>query len=1070
MTDALEGRAADRVTLSVREREILALVGAGLTDKEIAQELYISVATVRSHLDRIRDKTGCRRRPELTRLALELQLEALPGSVVEATGEAPAGGTSAVPVPSTLELLSRVQLVERDVELARLNEALHQVSESKGPQLVLISGEAGQGKTTLAAAAASAAWDVGACVLFGHCEEDLAAPYQLFVEAFAHYVSHVDVETLEGVRPHAAELVRFVPQLATRLVNLEPTKAADSDSERYMLFAAVASVVHQLGQGQPLVLVLDDLQWADRGSLQLLRHVATSEEAERLLIIATYRDTEILNSTALVELLGALRRLSIATHRIELSGLDEDGVASLMEGLAGHALDGAALRLAGVVSRETDGNPFFVVEVLRHLAETGAIYQESSGRWSARSDLDQMSLPDSVRDVVRARLVRLGNDAERALSLASVIGFEFDLDLLTEATGIPEDSLLDLLDMARTAALVRDLPEGDSRYSFVHPLIQHLVYEELGPARQARFHRIIGEALEGLCGDKPGHRAGELARHWVNATKVVDLVKAIDYSRQAADVALAALAPDDALGYYTQALDLLERLDDPDPLRELDLMIGLGTAQRQTGDARFRETLVGAARLAESIGETARLVVAAVANDRGTFSTIGQLDQEKVEILEHAIELTPERDRDRALLLALLCSELTVGSPLERRAQLAEEAIAIAEAGNDSAVIISVLNHLQIPLAVPPLLPASWERSARCLELAERLGDPVLLRAAASGRRYSAGCRGDVAEMDRCFEITQPLVERLDQPFMVWVETLQRGTRALIAGDADSAERFANEAFQIGSASGQPDAFIIFGAQMLMVSWWRGTIGDMVPLIEGAIIDHPGLPFFTGVLALAHAEGDRPAEARQILEQFGQDGYQLPMNVTWLTGMTAYAEAAAQARDTAAAAALLEQLQPFADQWHYSDIAAAGPLARTIGDLATVLGRFDEADACFAVRRQSARGLAPPTMRRAPRFPGEGCFSSAGGPTRPVGQRRCSVTRRAWPSSTGTQTWPGGPGCRGLRSSRPSSRPSGPRAVGTNADVPGDRSLAVIGRDAPDACGQNGPPPGTWQWGTHPPR
>ena len=565
---------------------------------------------------------------------------------VEATGEAPAGSTRPVPVPSTLDLLSRVQVVERDVELTRLDEARQRVSEGKGPQLVLISGEAGQGKTTLAAVAARVAWDAEACVLFGHCEEDLAAPYQLFVEAFGHYVSHVDMEALEGVRPHAAELVRFVPQLATRLGNIEPTRAADADSERYMLFAAVVSFIHQLGERQPVVLVLDDLQWADRGSLQLLRHVAASEEAERLLIIATYRDTEMINSAALVELLGALRRLSIATDRIGLSGLDEDGVASLMEGLAGHALDGAALRLAGAVSRETDGNPFFVVEVLRHLAETGAIYRESSGRWSARSDFDLTSLPDSVRDVVRARLVRLGDDAERAVSLASVIGFEFDLDLLAEATGFREDSLLDLLDRARTAALVREHTEGASRYSFVHPLIQHLVYEGLGPARQARFHRIIGEALEALYGDKPGHRAGELARHWVNATKVVDLVKAIDYSRQAADAALAALAPDDALGYYTQALDLLERLDDPDPVRELDLMIGLGTAQRQIGEARFRETLVGAAHLAGSIGEKARLVVAAVANDRGTFSTVGQLDQEKVDILEHAIALSPEPDRD----------------------------------------------------------------------------------------------------------------------------------------------------------------------------------------------------------------------------------------------------------------------------------------------------------------------------------------------------------------------------------------------------------------------------------------
>ena len=739
-----------------------------------------------------------------------------------------------------------------------------------------------------------------------------------------------------------------MPELATRLSDVGQSKASDADSERYMLFAAVVSFLHSLGELQPIILVLDDLQWADRGSLQLLRHLASSEQAKRVLIVGTYRDTELSSSGALVETLGGLRRLNMATSRIQLSGLDEDGVVSLMEALAGHALDPAALRLARAVSLETDGNPFFVVEVLRHLAETGVIYQELSGRWSAQSSLDVGSLPESLREVIRARLARMGEAADRAISLASVIGLDFELDVLREATRVPEDTLLDLLDVATAAALVREHPEGNSKYSFTHPLVQHLVYEGLGPARRARFHRIVGQAIEALYGDRSADRAGALARHWLNATKVVDLAKAIDYSRQAGDVALSALAPDDALAYYLQALDLLMRLDHPDPQQELDLKIGLGTAQRQTGDASFRETLIGVARMAESVGDTPRLVRAALANDRGTFSTVGQLDEEKVAILEHAIKRTPARDLDRASLLALLCSELTIGSPLERRMELADEAISIAEYHGDPAVIVSVLNHVQIPLGVPPLLQPSLDRTARSLELAQRVGDPVLLRVAVSARRYSAGCNGDIAEMDRCFELSRPLVEQLDQPFMVWVESLQRATRALIAGDADAAETFANEAFGVGIESGQPDAPIIFGAQTLMVNWWRGTIGDMVPLIESAVADHPGLPFFAGVLALAHAEGERPEQARKILDRFGHNGYRLPMDVTWLTGTVAFAEAAAQAQDAVAASALLEQLRPFADQWHYSDIAAAGPVARTVGDLATVLREYDQAEAGFA--------------------------------------------------------------------------------------------------------------------------
>lgn len=898
----------------------------------------------------VRIMAGRRCRHECRSLG-PLELKGLPDPVptFEVIWDPLTQGPVGAPLPRTLEINSAIRIVGREVELAQLGEALHRTTEDKDRHLVLISGEAGQGKSTLAAAAARAGWEAGACVLFGHCDEDLRAPYDLFTEALSDYARHADEQTVARLaRPHASELVRLIPDLAESIPDLAPSKAADADAERYMLFAAVVSFLTSLGERQPVILVLDDLQWADKGSLQLLRHLAVSEQAARLLVVGTYRDTELASSNALVELLGALPRLNVTTTRVELAGLDETGVALLMEGFAGHALDAGAMRLARAVSQETDGNPFFVVEVLRHLAETGVIYQDADGKWSARSDLDFESLPDSVRAVVRARVVRLSEESQRVMSLASIIGMEFDLDLLSEASKTSEDVLLDLLDAARGVALVREHPEGGGRYMFTHPLIQHVISDGLGPARQARYHRVIGEALEALGSDRPGYRVGELARHWVNATKMVDLVKAIDYSRQAADAALAGLAPGDALGYYVQALDLSQRLDKPDQSLEVDLTIGLGTAQRQSGDVQFRKTLVGAAHMAAAIEDTGRLVAAALANDRGTFSTVSQLDNEKVAILELAIARLPASDPRRALLLALQCSELTVGSPLEQRQNLADEALAIAEAHGDDAITAMVLNHIQIPLAVPPLVASSVARSSRALELARHVGDPALLRSSASGRRYSAGCVGDIDEMDRCFEITRPLVEQLDQPFMVWVESLQASTRALIAGDIHEAEELANRAFRVGSESGQPDALIVYGAQMLMVSWWRGNLGDMVDLIEGAVATNPGLPMFSGVLAMAHAEGDRPEAARAILARFGETGYELPMEVTWLTGIVAYAEAASQADDAPAADALFEQLRPFGEQWHYSDIAAAGPLWRSLGGLAAVLGRYDDADDYFA--------------------------------------------------------------------------------------------------------------------------
>jgi predicted ATPase len=232
---------------------------------------------------------------------------------------------------------------------------------------------------------------------------------------------------------------------------------------------------------------------------------------------------------------------------------------------------------------------------MRHLVDTGAIYFDSDGRWVGAEGLEGVILPDSLREVIGARVGRLGDGAQRALSLAAVIGRDFELDVLALLAETSEDALLDQLDAAAEAALVREQPNEPGRYSFTHALIQRTLYEGLGATRRARAHHRIGEALEDLCDDRPGARVGELARHWFSATVNKDLTKALDYSRMAADSALADLAAGDALRYYSQAFDLYAQVIDPDPAIGIDLRIGLGTAQRQTGDPSYRETLLAAA-------------------------------------------------------------------------------------------------------------------------------------------------------------------------------------------------------------------------------------------------------------------------------------------------------------------------------------------------------------------------------------------------------------------------------------------------------------------------------------------
>ncbi len=917
--------------------------------------------------------TAGRRSPHTYRNHGELTLKGLPDPVecVEVLWEPLAGGASVteIPLPARLPVRPGPGVIGRDRELSMIDDAVKSIADGEAPEALLISGEAGQGKTTLVAEGARRAFDDGSCVLFGHCEEDLATPYQLFAEALGHFVAHApDEELLTHVVTHGSELLRLVPSLAGRIPDLPPSIATDTDTERYLLFAAVIGLLAQASQRQPIVLVLDDLQWADKGSLLLLRHILATTQPMRLLIVGTYRDSELSQTHPLLDTLAVLRRQS-GVARFELSGLDDSGVVAFMEAIAGYTLDDAALALAHAMFRDTDGNPFFVSELLRHLSETGVIYQDETGRWVTDETLDEMILPNSLREVIGARVGRLGSDAGKVLSLAAVIGRDFDLELLSEAAGTPEEEeLLDILDAAAGAALVRELKEAKGRYVFVHALIQHTLYLDMGPNRRARAHRLVAEALESVCGDDPGSRVGELARHWLGATHPINPAKAMGYSKQAGDAALRALAPADALRHYTDALDLYRSAAMTDPVLAIDLAIGLGTAQRQTGDPAFRDTLLGAERRAVELGDTDRLVTAALANDRGFYSAVGAIDADKVEMLEAAAARLTVRSADRALVLATLCSELAHGSPLDRRQALADEAVAIAESLNDDAVLLRVLNHIQIALQVPSLLAQSLIRTTKALRIAEHVGDPVQLFWAAQWRAEAAARDGDMDEMLRCIGIHGSMAEQLNQPIFNWGHAFVSAVPAQIAGDTDRAEALASEALRIGKESGQPDAETIFGAQFIIACGQRGSMSDLAPLIEQMAAEAPDISrwLFGSLLAKAYVEGDRFDEALSLLEQFAAADFDLPQDQIWLTGMVDFADAAIECGDPRYAAPLFDRLEPWVDQLPATGGSALAPVSYYLGGLATVLGRYDDAEAYFVqsasfCRRAGAKFFAART-------------------------------------------------------------------------------------------------------------
>ena len=552
--------------------------------------------------DVVRANAGRRSTHAFTSLG-ELELKGLPDPIetlAVSWEPLPNDSTIAegVPLPARLGHRPAVGVIGREAELITLETAAKGVASGEGRQVILIAGEPGQGKSTLVSELARRTHESGTTVLLGRCDEETGAPYRPFAESLSHYVAYAPEALLRShVSDHGGELSRMIPALQKRLGDLPSPQSTDPDTERYLLYAAVVGLLESGSVATPVVLVLDDLHWADKPSLQLLRHLVANTSSARLLVIGTYRDAELSASHPLTEALAALHREPAGVSSIDLKGLEDTGVIAFMESAAGHELDDAGVGLAHQLYRETDGNPFFVSEILRNLSESGDIVQDATtGRWTAKETEGPLNLPHSVRTVIGTRVSRLGEGATKVLSTASVIGRDFDLDLLAEITKVDEDELIDLLEEAQHAAVVNELPDSPGRYSFVHALVQQTLYEDLGATRRTRLHKAVGEAIERLHGSESDERVGELARHFFLATRPTDTDKAISYSRRAGEAALAALAPDDAVGYFTQALELGGQGVSVDPTGRIDLLIGLGTAQRQAGIASFRETLLEAAR------------------------------------------------------------------------------------------------------------------------------------------------------------------------------------------------------------------------------------------------------------------------------------------------------------------------------------------------------------------------------------------------------------------------------------------------------------------------------------------
>ena len=343
----------------------------------------------------------------------------------------------------------------------------------------------------------------------------------------------------------------------------------------------------------PVLLVLDDLHWAAKPTLLLLRHVLRATAPLRLLVVTTYRDTDLDRTHPLAEMLADLRRAP-GVERLALSGLDEDGVAQFLERTAGHELDDAGLALARAVHAETEGNPFFVGEVLRHLSESGAIVFRD-GRWTSDLTIEQVGIPEGVREVVGRRLSNLEPAVNDVLVVASVIGRDFDVAMLAAVCDGGEEAVLDALEAAEARGLVTPVTGRAAQYRFAHALVRSTLYDELTTSRRLRLHRSVARALVGRPDAET--RLPELARHFSECAALGEIDRAVEYCRRAGNAAREELAFEEAADYYERSLGALELADQPDAALRADLLVAAGVALVTIGDSRGRELLYEAARL-----------------------------------------------------------------------------------------------------------------------------------------------------------------------------------------------------------------------------------------------------------------------------------------------------------------------------------------------------------------------------------------------------------------------------------------------------------------------------------------
>lgn len=873
---------------------------------------------------------------------------------------APGGPAVRCPLPPPLARQPRGRHVGRGEALGRLKEAWARAGSE--PRLALVAGESGIGKTRLVTELCRIVHSGGANVLFGRCPQEALLPYQPFVEAMRPLLAALPAgraASLAGAG--AGELGRLVPELADRLPGepqaLAPAIGEDPRGARYRLFESVARLLSAASAERPAVLALDDLHWAEAPTLSLLGHLLSSPEAPSLLVVGTYRASEVPADHSLAAAIADLRR-DHPVDRISLSGLSEDGVAELVGDWMGLDTPAAFSR---AVHERTEGNPLFVEELLRHLGESDAIPRHG-GRWAPGAVAD-LGVPEGVKEVVGHRLARLSEGAGQALAAAAVLGPDFDLAPLEALVELDRDELLSALEEAAGGRIVREEPGAVGRYGFAHVLIRETIYGGLSSARRARMHARAASALGERSPSQPGPHLVEIAHHLRSAGPLVDPTQIIDSAARAGEWANSQLAYEEAAAQYEWAAGALATAG-TDERRRCELLLALGEARWNAGDfALARDAFREAAELAERLGLGQELARAALGFGGRLGFELVVLNPLLISFLERALDRLGNEDSALRAQVTVRLGEALMFSPSrDRAAALSTEAVQMARRIGDEAVLAEVLNTANWVQWTPDNLEERLSRAREIVELADAGG---ATRVRIEGRMWLVSNLlelGDMEAFERELQGCVALVEQVRQPYYLWVVDVLRVVQAMFTEPLEGVERLAWRALETGQSGQIPAAAHLFGTQIFHLRLQQGRAVEVRAAAQAYADAFPAVPALRCGLALLYCEDGHPALARRELERVATNAFEdIPRDFVWLSAMDLLTEVCAHLGDERRAEQLYALLEPYADRHVVASAFAIprGSVERLLGVLAATLSRFDDAALHFeaALERNAETSL-----------------------------------------------------------------------------------------------------------------